>query len=213
MPTMTGHVTGHPSGAASWRHVRTERLRLDEPVDADAADLFAIHTDPASWQHFPSGRVTDPAAGSTMVGASRRRFDRDGLAYWSVRDAEGGPVVGRGGCMVPDEALGGRGWWNLYYRFDQRVHGRGYAVEMGRAALDAAHDVAPDRPVLAFLLEHNVASRRTAERLGLRLVWRGPDAGNPDPQAVRLVFLDREPDATFRAEVAGQGWEHEGFVS
>ena len=81
MPTMTGHVTGRPSGAASWRHVRTERLRLDEPVDADAADLFAIHTDPASWQHFPSGRVTDPAAGSTMVGASRRRFDRISHMY------------------------------------------------------------------------------------------------------------------------------------
>ena len=147
-----------------------------------------------------------------MVGASRRRFERDGLAYWSVRDADGGPAVGRGGCMVPDEALGGRGWWNLYYRFDQRVLGRGYAAEMGRAALDAAHDVAPERPVLAFLLEHNVASRRTAEKVGLRLVWRGPDDGNPDPDAVRLVFLDREPDDLFVAEVATEGWDPERFV-
>ena len=197
---------------SDWRRARTTRLWLDEPVEADADALFAIHGDPASWRHFPSGVVTDPAAGATMVGASRRRFERDGLAYWSVRDADGGPVVGRGGCMVPDEALGGRGWWNLYYRFDQRVLGRGYAAEMGRAALDAAHDVAPDHPVLAFLLEHNVASRRTAEKLGLRLVWRGPDDGNPDPDAVRLVFLDREPDDLFVAEVATEGWDLERFV-
>ena len=196
-----------------WSHVRTERLWLDEPVDGDADALFAIHSDPASWRHFPSGRVTDPAAGRTMVGASRRRFERDGLAYWSVRDAEGGPVVGRGGCLRPDEALGGRGWWNLYYRFDQRVHGRGYAVEMGTAALEAAREVAPERPVLAFLLEHNVASRRTAEKLGLRLVWRGPDDGNPDPDAVRLVFLDREPDDLFVTEVCDtEGWDAAGFV-
>ena len=121
-------------------------------------------------------------------------------------------MVGRGGCMVPDEALGGRGWWNLYYRFDQRVLGRGYAVEMGRAALDAAHDVAPDRPVLAFLLEHNGASRRTAEKLGLRLVWRGPDDGNPDPDAVRLVFLDRDPDDVLIAEVATEGWDAGRFI-
>jgi len=40
-----------------------------------------------------------------MVGASRRRFERDGLSYWSVRDAEGGPVIGRGGCMGPDELV------------------------------------------------------------------------------------------------------------
>ena len=201
---------------SSWRQARTARLWLDEPVEGDADALLAIHSDPASWRHFPSGLVTDPAAGATMVGASRRRFERDGLAYWSVRVADGGPAVGRGGCMVPDEALGidggGRGWWNLYYRFDQRVLGRGYAAEMGRAALDAAHEVAPERPVLAFLLEHNVASRRTAEKVGLRLVWRGPDDGNPDPDAVRLVFLDREPDDLFVAEVASEGWDAERNV-
>ena len=196
-----------------WRHLRTGRLWLDEPEEGDADALLAIHADPASWRHFPSGVVTDPAAGRTMVGASRRRFARDGLAYWSVRDADGGPVVGRGGCLVPDEALGGRGWWNLYYRLDQRVLGRGYATEMGEAAIRAAHDVAPDRPVLAFLLEHNTASRRTAEKLGLRLAWRGPDNDNPDPHAVRLVFLDREPDDVLVAEVTTQGWGPDGFVA
>ena len=196
-----------------WRHLRTGRLWLDEPEDEDADALLAIHADPASWWHFPSGVVTDPAAGRTMVGASRRRFARDGLAYWSVRDEDSGPVVGRGGCVVPDEALGGRGWWNLYYRLDQRVLGRGYATEMGEAAIRAARAVAPDRPVLAFLLEHNTASRRTAEKLGLRLVWRGPDDGNPDPGAVRLVFLDRDPDDVFVAEVATQGWGADGFVA
>ncbi|MFC6343145.1 hypothetical protein ACFP8W_14240, partial [Nocardioides hankookensis] len=69
-----------------------------------------------------------------------------------------------------------------------------YAAEVARRAIEAAHDVAPDRPVLAYLLESNVASRRTAERLGLREVWRGPDRDNPDPAAVRIVYLDRDPD-------------------
>ncbi|MCF6378696.1 GNAT family N-acetyltransferase [Nocardioides KLBMP 9356] len=199
-----------------WRHVRTERLWLDEPADGDAAALFTIHHDPASWRHFPAGRVTDPAAGTTMVGASRRRFDRDGLAYWSVRDAEDGPVIGRGGCALPDEAIEadvtGRGWWNLYYRLDQRVLGRGYATEMGQAAIRAAREVSPERPVLAYLLEHNVASRRTAERLGMRLAWRGADAGNADADAVRLVFLDREPDDVLVAALAVEGMAAAGLV-
>ncbi|GAA5115092.1 hypothetical protein GCM10023339_21580 [Alloalcanivorax gelatiniphagus] len=203
-------------GTADPRHVRTTRLWLDEPVEADAEALLAIHGDPASWRHLPSGVVTDPEAGRTMVAASRRRFERDGLAYWSVRDAPGGAVVGRGGCAVPDEALAadptGRGWWNLYYRLDQAVLGRGYAAEMGVAALEAAHAVAPERPVLAYLLEHNHASRRTAERLGLRLVWRGPDAGNPDPAAVRLVLLDREPDDVLVSALAVEQMPPEGLV-
>ena len=40
----------------------------------------------------------------------------------------------------------------------------------------------------------NPASRITAERLGLALVWRGPDTGNPDPAAVRLIYADRPID-------------------
>ena len=43
-------------------------------------------------------------------------------------------------------------------------------------------------------------------------MWRGPDDGNPDPDAVRLVFLDRDPDDVFVAEVATQGWGPDGFV-
>lgn len=195
-----------------WTHVRTERLWLDQPLDGDADALLTIHRDPASWRHFPSGVVTDPEAGRTMVGASRRRFERDGLAYWSIRDAADGPVIGRGGCSVPDEGLGEPGWWNLYYRFDQRVVGRGYATEMGLAALDAAHDVAPERPVLAYLLEHNHASRRTAEKVGLRLVWRGPDADNPDPAAVRLVYLDRDPDDALVDALDAVGMPRQGLL-
>ena len=81
-----------------------------------------------------------------------------------------------------------------------------------RGEIGAGDEVAPERPVLAFLLEHNVASRRTAEKVGLRLVWRGPDDGNPDPDAVRLVFLDREPDDLFVAEVATEGWDPQRFL-
>jgi len=63
------------------------------------------------------------------------------------------------------------------------------------AALAAAGKVAPQLPVVAYLLEHNTGSRRTAERAGLQLLWRGPDVGNPDPQAVRLVYADRPVSA------------------
>ena len=66
---------------------------------------------------------------------------------------------------VNDEGLA-MPWWNLYYRLAASVQGRGYATELGRHAIEAAHDVDPDRPVMAFLLEHNEASRRTIERNG-----------------------------------------------
>lgn len=210
MTTAGGSPVDGVRAQPAWAHARTARLLLDLPTAADGPELFRLHADPAVWTHFPSGVHTDPASGPAMVAASRRQFAEDGLGYWSVREAasgNAGPVVGRGGCAVPADAP----WWNLYYRLSPAVQGRGYAREVGAAALEAAHAVEPGRPVMAFLLEHNLASRRTAEAIGLHLVWRGPDLGNPDPEAIRLVFLDREPsdelvariDERFRPPVAG----------
>lgn len=86
------------------------------------------------------------------------------------------------------------GTWNLYYRVAAEHHGHGYATEVARAGVDAAARQAPDEPVVAYLLEHNEASRRTAERVGLSLVWRGPDREVPD--GIRLVLADRPLDET-----------------
>jgi RimJ/RimL family protein N-acetyltransferase len=180
-----------------WRHTTTERLFLDLPCDEDVDDLFAIHSDPDSWRHFPLGRHTHRREAVHMVEQAEKQFARDGLGYWSVRDRPGGPVVGRGGCAYPT----GRMWWNLYYRFATGAQGRGYASEMATRAIEAARDVEPARPVLAYLLEHNRASRRTAERLGMVLAWRGPDRPNPDPDAIRLVYVDREPTAELVAAI------------
>lgn len=50
--------------------------------------------------------------------------------------------------------------------------------------------------MVAYLLENNPASAAVAEKVALTLRHRGPDAGNPDPSAVRLVSADRELSET-----------------
>jgi hypothetical protein len=39
----------------------------------------------------------------------------------------------------------------------------------------------------------------------LHLVWRGPDVGNPDPAAVRLVYADREITPEVFGRLLGHG--------
>jgi RimJ/RimL family protein N-acetyltransferase len=46
--------------------------------------------------------------------------------------------------------------------------GRGYATEIGRAALAWAREHHPELPVVAFTEVHNRASRAVMERLGMR---------------------------------------------
>jgi RimJ/RimL family protein N-acetyltransferase len=177
------------------RHLLTARLRLDAVVPDDLDEHVALMSDADVWKHLPSGRHTSPE--QTMAGMehSLRHWATDGLGYWTARLREdlpeagldAGAMAGTGGCAVRV----GTSWWNLYYRLTPPAWGLGLAAELVTAAIDAAHAVAPERPVIAYLLEHNVESRGLAERAGLSLVWRGPDAGNPDPAAVRLVYADR----------------------
>ena len=177
------------------RHLLTGRLQLDAVVPADLDEHYALMSDPGVWAHLPSGRHTSPDQTMRGIEHSVGHWARDGLGYWTARlraDLPGtslraGQVVGTGGCALRV----GTSWWNLYYRLTPPAWGHGLAAELVTAAIEAAHAVAPDRPVIAYLLEHNVQSRGRAEKAGLSLVWRGPDAGNPDPDAVRLVYADR----------------------
>jgi RimJ/RimL family protein N-acetyltransferase len=178
-------------------HVTTARLRLDAVVPTDLDAHHALMSDPGVWAHLPSGRHTSPEQTMAGIEHSVGHWQRDGLGYWTARLRGDGTVVGTGGCARRE----GTDWWNLYYRFTPAVWGQGLAAELVGAALDRAHAAAPERPVVAYLLEHNERSRGRAERSGLSLVWRGPDAGNPDPSAVRLVYADRPLDGDLLAHV------------
>lgn len=174
----------------------TARLQLTAATSADLEAMAALHADERVWSHLPSGRHTDVAQTLTYLHERERQWRDDGLGYWIARLAEpvgglpAGAVAGIGGCAIPAGAT----WWNLYYRLTPEVHRHGLATELCRAAIVAAHRTQQSIPVIAFLVEHNHASRATAERAGLSLAWRGADTGNPDPTAVRLIYSDRPLD-------------------
>jgi RimJ/RimL family protein N-acetyltransferase len=192
----------------AFRHHRTRRLQLDAVDPEDLDEHFALLSDPGVWAHLPSGRHTSPERTAQTIEHAVGHWAHDGLGYWTARLREdlpgtalrAGAMVGTGGCAH----RAGTAWWNLYYRLTPPAWGHGLAAELVTAALDAAHTVAPDRPVVAYLLEHNLESRGRAERAGLSLLWRGPDAGNPDPDAVRLVYADRPLDDDVLAAVTAQ---------
>lgn len=192
------------------RSTTTRRLHLDAVVPLDVEDHFALLADPSRWSHLPSGRHTSRE--QTMVGINQsvQHWAENGLGYWTARlradlpaaqvppRLRPGQMIGTGGCAVRV----GTTWWNLYYRLTPAAWGLGLAAELVAAAVDAARAVDPDRPVVAYLLEHNLESRGRAEGAGLSLVWRGPDTGNPDPDAVRLVYADRPLDDDLISRVA-----------
>ncbi|SNT37366.1 Protein N-acetyltransferase, RimJ/RimL family [Asanoa hainanensis] len=162
----------------------TERLVLRLPAPADLDRLFDLYSDERVWGPDPLSRHEDPARTAEMIESWRAAWDRDGLGIWTAWS--GDEFVGIGGCFVRYEVA-----WNLGFRLRPAWWGRGYAQEISAAGLAAARRRRAELPVTAYLLEGNDRSARSVERLGLTRVWRGPDAGNPDPAAIRLLYSDR----------------------
>jgi RimJ/RimL family protein N-acetyltransferase len=183
---------------AEYASIRTDRLLLTALADEDLDELHSLRSDPAVWMHFPSGRFIERSQTQALIARYQEGWRQHGLDTWVARpleSAEPRPLLGIGGCSLRYDAA-----WNLYYRLTPTAWGHGYAQELIAAARAAATQVRPDLPIMVSLLEHNTGSRRAAERAGFELTWRGPDVGNPDSTAIRLIYADRPVDAAALAE-------------
>lgn len=136
----------------------------------DVNDLVRLYGDPlvASW----TGPWT-PKSVEAWTQDMTARWSTDGVGKWMARDRKDGSLVGRGGFTRFD--LAGEAVLELGWVVRDALTGRGFATEIGRAALAWADEHEADRPVIAFTEVHNHASRAVMERLGMRpagVIWR-----------------------------------------
>ena len=82
-----------------------------------------------------------------------------------AHDRSDGMLVGRGGLSLT--TLSGETVLEVGWVVRDGLTGRGYASEIGRAALDWAATFVPELPVVAFTEVHNLPSLAVMRRLGL----------------------------------------------
>jgi RimJ/RimL family protein N-acetyltransferase len=155
-------VQATDTAGSAAESVLTPRLVLTPVRLDDVEDLLVLYGDPkvAYWTGpWTRGAVEAWAADMAF------RWAQDGVGKWMARDRSDGSLVGRGGFTrvdLDDETVLELGWAVR----DGRT-GRGYATELGRAALAWAAEHRPGEPVVAFTEVHNRASRAVMERLGM----------------------------------------------
>ena len=141
----------------------TARLRLEPIAPRHADDLWLLHQDPgvAEWHDRTWTRETI----DRFVADSVDSWNVDGIHKWIAYDSTTGALVGRGGLSrrVVDGARRLEVGWTVR----SELWGRGYASEIGRAALAVAFDELGAREVVAFTEPHNVRSRAVMERIGM----------------------------------------------
>jgi RimJ/RimL family protein N-acetyltransferase len=161
-----------PGGEAQ----RTGRLLARRPGPADLDGYAAVLLDPQVESRLRA--ESDPPFDETTVrrwlAADEAHWEEHSFGPWALIEAETGAMVGRGGLRwteVEERAVVELPWaiasahWN-----------RGLATEAAAAALGWAGSLALDR-VVALVVPGNVASRRVAEKIGMRVEGRAMHAG------------------------------------
>jgi RimJ/RimL family protein N-acetyltransferase len=164
----------------------TDRLRLAPVAVNDAESLFVIMSDPAGWWYQPDGRHAGLETTIAFCRWVEAMWSADGLSYWTARDLTSEEVVGIGGSRRHRDLT-----WNLSYRIATGHQGRGLAVELGKAARNAAAIIDHSVALIAWVDDHNTPSRRVAERIGLTSQGTRIDPGDGQ---LRLAYSDRPLD-------------------
>lgn len=145
--------------------LHTERLYLRRLGLDDLPALQEMYAVPAPAELDPVPLEGDALQAKVELWASD--WAERELSYWIAEEPSSGGMLGMGGIrhhMEDDEPV-----LNLAYRFWPRVWGRGYAVELGRAAVEWAEANLPDVPLSVVTTPQHVQSLRVAEKLGFTL--------------------------------------------
>ncbi|MEJ6006556.1 GNAT family N-acetyltransferase [Paucibacter sp. AS339] len=154
--------------AAKLLAMDTERLVLRAPQDSDLAAMFEIQADPSANRFNPSAQLSTREAALELLQCWQRHWQAQGFGYWAIALREQPEqVLGFGGLMA--KRVDGHEGLSLYFRFRPQAWGQGYASEMALAALTLAFEALHAPAVLAVVQPANMPSRKTLERIGMRL--------------------------------------------
>ena len=141
----------------------TARLRFREMTLDDLDEMSSMLGDPAVMTYYPAPKTRDEAA--AWIEWNQTNYARDGFGLWIVETHDGGFV---GDCGLTWQQVNGRAELEVGYHVRKDLQGRGYATEAAVACLELARDVLKAGRLVAIIHPANAASRRVAERLGMR---------------------------------------------
>lgn len=160
--------------------LQTDRLRLRQFTEDDAANLFELNSDPDVMRYLSGGRPTSfEVLRDEIIPFHLAVYERfDGLGTWAAESVSSGEFLGwfhfRAG---PGDDITNA---DLGYRLHRSTWNKGYATEGSRALIRKGFTDLGVTRVFAHAMTANAASRRVLEKCGLVLVRTTPFEGPAD---------------------------------
>jgi RimJ/RimL family protein N-acetyltransferase len=167
----------------------TYRLTLRPHTLDDFLESYAMWSDPEVVRYIGGQLFTREEVWALLRYAGH--WAMLGFGYWVVRDTQSRRFLGEVGFAdyhreIEPSLLGTP---EIGWALDPSVHGRGYATEAVRAALDWADAHWPDGETACIVAPENLPSLRVAHKCGYREQLRTTYKGKP------TIILRRAADA------------------
>lgn len=145
--------------------LETERIRLGEMSPNDADSLLGIFSDPVAMRYYPGAK--DRAQTEDWIEWNIASYRKSGFGLWVARLKASGEFAGQCGLILQE--VEGEREVEIGYLFLRRLWGRGLATEAARACRDYATEALGYKRLISLIDPENMASRRVAEKVGMRL--------------------------------------------
>jgi len=156
--------------------IETSRTIIRPYTGSEAPLLAPIFSDPTTMTMSFWERPPDEAAVAAWVARATREFCETGMGKMLVVDRRTGEPIGDCGIMRAE--VGGRPENNLGYIIHHPYWGAGLGTECARACLEYGLRAVELRRVVANMPYDHAASRRVAEKLGMRWECSFPNPRN-----------------------------------
>ena len=145
----------------------TKRLLIHPRSSSDLEDCLAMDRDPLVTQYIP-GPWSDPVKHRAFVVERMATVYPAGMGYWTIRNRIGPEYFLGWVLLLPYHFAGDEveiGW-----RLLRKYWGQGYATEAASIILKHAFQNVGLESVVADIDAQNNASKRVAEKLGMRFI-------------------------------------------
>lgn len=143
--------------------LHTARLRLRPVVDADADDLFALHSNAFVLRYWDAPPWTERARADAFIATCRQIAEEGSGARLALDRASDGAFLGWCGLTHYHQEYRSA---SLGFCLTEAAWGQGYATEAARALLRWGFDALDLNRVQAEADTRNAASARVLEKLG-----------------------------------------------
>lgn len=174
--------------------IETPRLKLRPHAVSDFDACVAMWADPAVARFTVGEPVPAPQTWRRIL-AYRGHWTLLGFGYWAVEEKATGRYIGDIGFAdyKRDIQPSIDGMPELGWALIPSAHGKGYATEALRAAVEWGDKHFGAVPTVCIISEGNVPSFRVAEKLGYQEVRRTAHAGKATVVLVRPAGGARAP--------------------